>query len=96
MTLIEAALAAIESLEPSEQFSYGQMAREYGCSRAALAQRYQGVSTLYATRVANPRALHPYQEQGLLHYIKCLTKQGLPPTRVIMRNFGSQIAKREL
>jgi DNA-binding GntR family transcriptional regulator len=32
MSSIEAAIAAIESLEPGEKFSYQKIAEEYGCS----------------------------------------------------------------
>jgi hypothetical protein len=40
MDLIEAAIVAIESREPREQFSYRQIAKEYSCSRATLARRH--------------------------------------------------------
>jgi hypothetical protein len=91
MSSIEAAIAAIESLEPGEQFSYRQIAKQYCCSRIALAKRYQGLSTSRATQ-----AIPPQQEQELLLYIKQLTRQGLPPTRAMIQNFASQIAQREL
>ena len=96
MTPIEAAIAAIESREPGEQFSYRQIAKKYGCSRVALSKRHQGLSTSRATYYENQRAIHPQQEQELLQYIKRLTRQGLPPTRAMMRNFGSQVAKKDL
>src|SRR4051794_41176846 len=38
MSSIEAAIAAIESLEPGEQFSYRQVAAEYHCNRTTLAR----------------------------------------------------------
>jgi DNA invertase Pin-like site-specific DNA recombinase len=62
----EAALAAIESLEPGEQFSYRQIARNYGCSRATLARRHQGVTSSRSTKAVNQQALHPQQEVELL------------------------------
>jgi len=40
MSLIEAAIAAIESLEPGEKFSYRKIAAEYGCNRTTLARRH--------------------------------------------------------
>jgi transposase-like protein len=46
MSSIEAVLAAIESLEPGKQFSYRQIAKEYGCDRTTLARRHQGVRAL--------------------------------------------------
>ena len=66
MSLIEAAIAAIESLEPGEQFIYRQIAREYGCSRAALAQRHKGVSSSRATQAEKPASSPPTSEKGAL------------------------------
>jgi hypothetical protein len=96
MSSIEAALAALESLEPGKQFSYCQIAEEYGCNYTTLGQRHQGISTSHATRYKNQQALHPQQEAELLLYIERLTRQGLPPTRAMIHNFASQVAKREL
>ncbi|KAF1940611.1 hypothetical protein EJ02DRAFT_311375, partial [Clathrospora elynae] len=93
---IEAALAALESLKSGEKISYTQIAAKHGVERRTLARRHQGISTSRATRAENQRALHPHQEQELLQYIERLTRQGLPPTRSMIRNFGSQIAKKEL
>jgi hypothetical protein len=96
MSSIEAALAAIESLEPGEQFSYRQIAKDYGCDRTTLARRHQGVRASRRIKAENQQALHPQQEQELLRYIKRLTERGLPPTRPMIRRFASDIAKREL
>ncbi|KAF2844268.1 hypothetical protein T440DRAFT_525826 [Plenodomus tracheiphilus IPT5] len=41
-------------------------------------------------------SLHVQQEQELPRYIERLTRQGIPPTRSIIQNFASQIAKKEL
>ena len=96
MSSIEAALAAIESLQPGEQFSYRKIAAEYCCNRTTLARRHQGISSSRAIRQENQQALHPQQEQELLRYIERLTRQGLPPTRPMIRRFASDIAKKEL
>ncbi|RAQ98945.1 pogo transposable element [Stemphylium lycopersici] len=93
---IEAAIAAIESLKPGEQFSYRKIAIQYGCSRTSLARRHQGRSGSREAMALNQQSLHPQQEQELLGYIDRLTKQGLPPTRAIIRSIASQIAHKEL
>jgi predicted transcriptional regulator len=46
MSSIEAALAAIESLELGKQFSHRKIAAEYHCSRATLALRRQEINAL--------------------------------------------------
>jgi hypothetical protein len=96
MSSIEAALAAIESLRPEEKLVYAQIARKYGVEPTTLARRHKGASTSLNTRFENQQAIHPQQEQVLLQYITGLTRKGLPPTRAMIRNFASQIAKREL
>ncbi|KAF2823919.1 hypothetical protein CC86DRAFT_298103, partial [Ophiobolus disseminans] len=93
---IEATIAAIKLLEPREKSSYCKIATEYYCNRITLARRYQGLASSRSTMAENQQALHPQQEQELLRYIERLTKQGLPPSRPMIRRFASQIAKREL
>jgi hypothetical protein len=96
MGSIEAALAAIESLNPGEKLVYAQIAREYDVEPTTLARRHKGASISSSLDAQNRQALHPQQEQELLRYIERLTKRGLPPTRAMIRNFASQIAQREL
>jgi hypothetical protein len=76
-----ASIAELESLKPGENIDYAQTVKKYGVSRVTLARRHQG-----------RKSLHPQQKHELVHYIKRLTKRGLPPTRAMIRNFGSQIA----
>lgn len=96
MSSIEAALAAIDALKPREKLNYKKIADKYGCNRTTLARRHQGVSASRNTKAENQQALHPRQEQELLRYIEHLTRQGLPPTRAMIRRFASEIAKKEL
>jgi hypothetical protein len=96
MSLIEAALAAIESLKPGEKLVYTQIAAKYGVDRRTLARRHQGATISREAQAQNLQALAPQQEQELLQYIKQLTERGLPPTRPMIRRFASEIAKREL
>jgi hypothetical protein len=92
MSSIETALTAIESLKPDEKFNYRQIAAQYHCNRTALARRHQRVQASCQAKVVNQQALYPQQEQELLRYIKRLTRQGLPPTRPMIRRFASDTA----
>lgn len=65
MCSVEAAIAAIESLEPGEKFLYTEIANRYGCNRTTLARRHQGVSTSSNTKAEIQLALHPHQEQAI-------------------------------
>jgi hypothetical protein len=96
MSSIEAALAAIEALEPGEKLVYTQIAAQYGVNRRTLARRHQRVVSSRSIKAQNQQALYPQQEQELLRYIKHLTRQGLPPTRPMIRRFALSIARKEL
>lgn len=93
---IEAAIAAIESREPGEKLVYQHFADRFGVSRTTLSRRHRGIQGSQTEQYNDARALHPRQEAELLKYIKKLTKEGLPPTKPMIRNFASPIAKREL
>jgi hypothetical protein len=96
MSSIDAALAAIDALKPGEKLVYTHIAAEYGVDRTTLARRHQGVASSRSTKAQNQQALHPQQELELLRYIERLTRQGLPPTRPMIRRFASSIAGKEL
>ena len=49
-----------------------------------------------ASRLKTNKRSTPQQELELLRYIERLTRQGLPPTRPMIRRFASEIAKKEL
>jgi hypothetical protein len=96
MSLIEAALAAIDARDPTQPLVYTQFANQFGVDRRTLARRHQRVTGSRATQYENLRAVHPQQELELVRYINQLTERGLPPTRAMIRSFGSQLAKTEL
>ncbi|KAF1361372.1 hypothetical protein EJ07DRAFT_154162 [Lizonia empirigonia] len=60
-------------------------------------QRCRGVTVGYARRARraeSQRLLNTTQEQELVKYIETLSKRGLPPTREMIRNFASEIARK--
>lgn len=96
MGAIEDAIAEIKSLEPGEQFTYQAIADKHHVDRSTLSRRYRGCQAPNKTKYINQQALNPQQELELVRYIEKLTKRGLPPTREMIRNFSSEVAKREL
>ncbi len=96
MSPIEAALTAIKSLQPGEQFSYSKIAIEHGVVRTTLMRRHRLLTTTRASAAQNQQAIHPHQEEELVRYIEGLTDRGIPPTRALIRNLGSSIAKKQL
>jgi len=93
MSPLEEALAEIESLEPSEKFIYTQIAEKHGINRSTLSRRHRAVTASRADIAAQQQKLTPQQEAELVKYIEGLTARHLPPTREMVRNFASAIAK---
>ena len=62
MSAIEAALTAIDALEPGEKINYTKISNQYGVVRSTLARRHQHLSSTRAIRQENQQALHPHQE----------------------------------
>jgi hypothetical protein len=61
MQPIEAALAALESLEPGEIPNFTATAKEYGVDRTTLSRRYRGVQHSQEDQYANQQLLNPTQ-----------------------------------
>lgn len=93
MDPIEAAIAAIESLKPGEDFTYTEIAERFGVVRSTLTRRHQRVTQAPGK---NRQNLNHQQEKELLQYIQRLTERGLPPTRQMIQNFASIIAKKDV
>jgi transposase-like protein len=89
MALIDDAIAAIESLEPGEHYSYRKVARRFNVSNSTLTRRHKGRQRSQEAKNNTQLALNPQQEAELVRYIEDLTKRALPPTRDMIRNFAS-------
>ena len=77
MRSIEAAIAAIEALEPGESFTYTEIAAAHGVERVTLSRRHQQSQASRATQAVKQRKLDPQQELELVRYIEGLTKRRL-------------------
>ena len=93
MAPIDDALAAIESLGPGEKLCYSTIAKKYDVVRSTLTRRHKAQARSRTTRDEDQRKLNPQQEHELVLYIEQLTKRGLPPTRVMVQNYASKLAK---
>lgn len=93
MDPIEAAIEAIELREPGASFSYREVAKRFKVDRTTLSRRHQGRTQSYAAASQQRQLLNPQQEAELVQYIERCTERGLPPTREMIRNFASVIAK---
>jgi hypothetical protein len=68
--------------------------KKWGVNRVTLSRRYKGSQGTRAKKGINRRKISPEQEAGLVAYIIGLTKRGLPPTRKVVQNFASYVAKK--
>jgi hypothetical protein len=87
------AIAAINAHEAGDKPSYRQTAKKFGVDRTTLARRHQGKTRSHAGEAQQRILLSPQQEKQLVGYIGGLTKRGLLPTREMIRNFASVVAK---
>ncbi|KAF1994961.1 hypothetical protein P154DRAFT_557001 [Amniculicola lignicola CBS 123094] len=93
MDPIQAAIDDIESLPPGETLSYTKTAAKYSVVQSTLIQRHKGITQPPEVKNSNQQKLTLQQEQELVQYIKSLTERHIPPTREIVQNFASAIAK---
>lgn len=96
MDPILAAIEAIDSREPGEQLSYRNIAKKFGVDRTTLARRHKGKTRSNAGEAQQRMLLDPQQELELVRYIQSLSERALPPTREMIRNFASRVAKWEV
>jgi hypothetical protein len=96
MSRIEEALAAIETLDEGEHFTYTSIPNTYGVSRVTLARRHQGILASRTEQAIKQQLLNPQQELELVQYIARLTEDGLSPARDMIQSFASTIVKGEV
>ena len=92
MPPIDAAIEAIESLGPEEQFSYRKIAKKYGVERTTLARRHQAKNQPRSVKNLQQRALTPEQEGELVLWINKQSEAGIPPLQVIVQGWASTLA----
>lgn len=92
MAPIDKAIEDLKSRGSEEQFTLKEVAEKHSVNWSTLGRRWRGVTGPRDAGHASRQALNLQQELELIKYITKLTKQGLPPTREIIRNFLSEVA----
>jgi hypothetical protein len=87
------AITAVNAHKAGDKPLYRQTAKSFGVDRTTLARRHQGKTRSHAGEAQQRMLLSPQQEKQLVGYIEKLEKRGLPPTREMIRNFASVVAK---
>ncbi|KAF1364937.1 hypothetical protein EJ07DRAFT_52527, partial [Lizonia empirigonia] len=92
MDPVQAAIEDYESQEPGEQ-SVQAVTDNHGVWRFTMQRRMDGQTVPRTEHTANTRKLSLQQEDELVLYIESLTARRLPPTRAMIQNFASEIAR---
>jgi hypothetical protein len=96
MAPIDDAFEFLESQEPGEQLSYQKCSVMFGVDRRTLARRHKGLTQSMTTKHQQQRKLTPQAEAELVRYIQSLSDRHMPPTRNMIQNFASKIAREEV
>jgi hypothetical protein len=94
MVAIDKAIEDLESRDRVDNHMYREVALNYDCSHSAVSRRWRGVSRIRSARDQEKQAIPPQQELELVYYIADLRVNGLPPTREMIQNFGSDVVGR--
>jgi hypothetical protein len=96
MAPIDNAIAAIEVRQAGGKVLLREYANRFGVHRSTLGQRWRRVTVSQEEGYGKLLAVSSQQELELVRYIEDITKQGLPPTSDMIRNFASEVAHKEL
>jgi hypothetical protein len=94
--LIQAAIEENESQEPGEQLPVQEAADNHGVWRSTMQRRMAGQTVPQTEHTTNTKKLSPQQEDELVLYVKSLTARRLPPTRAMIQNFASKVAREQV
>jgi hypothetical protein len=93
---ILAAIAAINAREPGDRLSYPAAVKILGCDKETLRRRHQNKQHTNAEAHKDAMLLNPQQDLELVQYIQGLSEHWLAPTRNMIQNFASEVAKWEV
>jgi hypothetical protein len=96
MTPILDAITAIDAQEPGAHLSYRAAAKKFGVNKDTLRRKHKGLTHSHAGDARQRMLLDPQQEIQLVQYIEKLSSRSIPPTRSIIQNYASAVAKWEV
>ena len=92
MDSIDAAIAYLESLDPTEKINYTQVAKNYGVNRSIPLKRFSSVQASQESQYDKQRLLNNQQLEQLIKWINELTDCGLPPSLLMLANFTKELS----
>jgi hypothetical protein len=93
--LLEEALAKLNTLDLTEDFSHRKLAEKHGCCHKTLIRRHKGKYALRKAKAEDQMVLHPRDEVEVVQYVESLTERHLMPTRKILVRIIKSLCKWE-
>jgi hypothetical protein len=89
---------AIEALErgKGEEIGYVAFAKNLGVEESTLRRKHQRKCSMPVGAAQEQKNLSTQQKEELVNYMKDLTSKGLFPTRAMIQNFASVVAKKKV
>jgi transposase-like protein len=87
------ALAECDTCVSEDKIPWSKIAEKHGVVRSTLTRTWRGETRPHQEKVLTQQKLTPQQEEELVKYIEQLTARHIPPTREMIANFASAVAK---
>ena len=90
---LQEALAECNTFAPEDKILWSKIAQKHGVVRSTLTRTWRGETRPHQEKVLAQQKLTLQQEEELVKYIEELTARHIPPTREMIQNFASSVAK---
>ena len=90
---LEEALAECDTFASEEDIPWSKIAEKHGVVRSTLTRKWRGETQSREEKAIAQQKLTLQQEEELVTYIEELTARHIPPTREMIQNFASSVAK---
>jgi hypothetical protein len=96
MAPVDDTIADFDLRTAGDDVTLKKIAEKHGVDCSTLGQRCKRLTGSQQDGYAQQEKLNPQQEEGLVDHIAVLMTHGLPPTRAMIQNFASNIAKQHV
>jgi hypothetical protein len=93
---LEDALKDADAADAAGELVYQEIADKHSVERSTLSRHHRGVTRTMQGKAIAQQLLTPLEELELVTYIDQLTVQPMPPSREMIANFASTMAKRSV
>ena len=93
---LKEALTECDTFASEEDIPWSKIAEKHGVVRSTLTRKWRGETQSRKEKATAQQKLTLQQEAELVKYIQGLTARHLPPTREMIQNFASSVARETL